>query len=71
MMTSECYPPSPGQDVTRTDDKVNRSGPVLVRNQAHGVVVQLQYLLYQVEYFTKCKVIVPYLGFPVFPPIRS
>jgi hypothetical protein len=69
--TSECYFCSPGQYVTRIDDKVDRGGPVLVRNHPRSVAVQLQYTLYQVEYFTKCKFFVPYLGFPVLPPTRS
>jgi hypothetical protein len=66
--TSECYPRLPRQYVTRIDDKVDRGGPVLVRNQAHSVVVQLQYLLYQVEYFTKCKGHCAIPWFPRIPP---
>ena len=69
--TFEYYPRSPGQHVPRLDDIVYRNGPVFIWNQAHSVVVQLQYSLYRVEYFAKCRVTVPYLGFLVFLPIRS
>ena len=66
-----CYPRSPRQQVPYVYDKVYGIGPIFVWNQANSLAVQLKYPLYQVEYFAKCKVIVPYLGFVVFLPMRS
>ena len=57
MTTSEYYR-SPGQYVTRVDDKVYGIGPVIVRNQARGVTVQFQYSLYQVQCLVECGVTV-------------
>ena len=53
----ECRPRSPGQDVPHVDDTIYRNGPVFVRNQARSVTVELQYSLYKVECFAKCRVI--------------
>lgn len=65
------WPWSPGQFASQLDDSIDGSGPVVVRNHTHTVAVELQNLLYQVEYFLKHESIEPYLGFLICLPIRS
>lgn len=58
---------SPGEYVSESNDSIDSSGTVIIRNHARTVAVKLQHLLYYVEYFLNMRALGSTLVFLYVP----